>query len=209
MSRPALIALLALLLAAPPALADATRNKILRECQSGRLTGDYTAREIRDARNNIPDDLDQYTDCRDVLTRALLSRAGGDSGSGGGGTGGGGGGGTGGGESAAPLTPSTDADKQALEQAAGAGEVPVNVAGRPVTPGETAFRNDLPGTLIVLLALLAAAAVAGLAPQIRRRAPLSATCPPWPIRLAARGGAPSRSRSRVSRATGCWLPASP
>ncbi len=171
MSRPALIALLALLLAAPPALADATRNKILRECQSGRLTGDYTAREIRDARNNIPDDLDQYTDCRDVLTRALLSRAGGDSGSGGGGTGGGGGGGTGGGESAAPLTPSTDADKQALEQAAGAGEVPVNVAGRPVTPGETAFRNDLPGTLIVLLALLAAAAVAGLAPQIRRRAP--------------------------------------
>ena len=75
MLRPALIALLALLLAAPTALADATRNKILRECQTGRLTGDYTAREIRDARNNIPDDLDQYTDCRDVLTRALLSRA--------------------------------------------------------------------------------------------------------------------------------------
>ena len=49
--------------------------------------------------------------------------------------------------------------------------MPVNVAGRPVTPGETAFRNDLPGTLLVLLALLAAAAVAGLAPQIRRRAP--------------------------------------
>jgi hypothetical protein len=172
MPRPALIALLALLLAAPPALADGTRNKILRECQSGRLTGDYTAREIRDARSNIPDDLDQYTDCRDVLTRALLSRAGGDSDSGGGGGGGvGGGGGTGGGESAAPLTPSTDADKQALEQATGAGEVPVNVAGRPVTPGESAFRNDLPGTLLVLLALLAAAAVAGLAPQLRRRVP--------------------------------------
>jgi hypothetical protein len=170
MLRPAVIALLALLLAAPTAAADATRNKILRECQSGSLSGDYTAREIRDARNNIPDDLDQYTDCRDVLTRALLSRAGGDSGSGGGGTGGGGGG-TGGGESAAPLTPSTDADKQALEQAAAAGEAPVNVAGRPVTPGESAFRNDLPGTLLVLLALLAAAAVAGLGPQIRRRAP--------------------------------------
>ena len=170
--RTAVIALLALLLAAPPALADATRNKILRECQTGRLTGDYTAREIRDARNNIPDDLDQYTDCRDVLTRALLSRAGGgDSGSGGGGTGGGGGGGTGGtggGEPAAPLTPSTDADKQALEQATG---TPVNVAGRPVTPGEEAFRNDLPTPLLVLLALLAAAAVAGLAPQLRKRAP--------------------------------------
>jgi hypothetical protein len=171
MLRPALIAALALLLAAPTALADATRNKILRECQTGRLTGDYTAREIRDARNNIPDDLDQYTDCRDVLSRALLNLAGGgDSGSGGGGGGGGSGGG-GGGEPAAPLTPSTDADKQALEQATSAGEVPVNVAGRPVTPGESAFRNDLPGPLLVLLALLAAAAVAGLAPMLRRRAP--------------------------------------
>ena len=172
MLRTALIALLALLVAAPAALADPTRNKILRECQTGRLTGDYTAREIRDARNNIPDDLDQYTDCRDVLTRALLSRAGG-SGSGGGDAGGGGGGGGtgGGGEGAAPLTPSTDADRQALEQAAGAGAVPVEVAGRPVTPGESAFRNDLPVTLLVLLALLAAAAVGCLAPQLRRRAP--------------------------------------
>jgi hypothetical protein len=173
MLRPALIAVLALLLAAPTALADATRNKILRECQSGQLTGDYTAREIRDARNNIPDDLDQYTDCRDVLTRALLSRAGGDSGSSSGGTGGTGtgGGGTGGGEGGAPLTPSTDADRQALESATEAGAVPLDVAGRKVTPGESAFRNDLPTTLLVMLALLGAAAVAGLAPMIRRRLP--------------------------------------
>jgi hypothetical protein len=170
MLRLALIASLALLLAAPAALADATRNKILRECQTGQLTGDYTAREIRDARSNIPDDLDQYTDCRDVLTRALLSRAGGDSGSGGdsGGTGGGGGG-TGGGGGAAPLTPSTDADRQALQGAAEAGSVPIDVAGRRVAPGE-AFRNDLPTTLLVMLALLAAAAVAGLGPMIRRAA---------------------------------------
>ena len=67
------------------------------------------------------------------------------------------------------LTPSTDADRQALEQAAK--PVPVEVAGRRVTPGESAFRNDLPTTLLVLLALLAAAAAAGLAPLLRRRAP--------------------------------------
>ena len=172
MLRPALIATLALLLAAPTALADATRNKILRECQSGRLSGDYTAREIRDARSNIPDDLDQYTDCRDVLTRALLSRAGGDAGSGGGGGGGGGGGtGTGGGGNDAPLTPSTEADQNALEGASQAGVTPLEIAGRPVTPGKSAFRNDLPPTLLVLLALLAAAAVAAIAPQARRGAP--------------------------------------
>ena len=75
--RPALIAVLMLLVAAPTAPAQSTRNQILRECQNGSLSGDYTAREIRDARSNIPDDVDQYTDCRDVLARALLARAGG------------------------------------------------------------------------------------------------------------------------------------
>ena len=174
MLRTALIALLALLLVAPVAPAQSTRNKILRECQSGRLSGDYTAREIRDARNNIPDDLDQYTDCRDVLTRALLSRAGGDAGSGGGGGVGGGGfgepgGGAGG--NGVPLTPSTEADQKALEGASRAGVTPLEIAGRPVTPGESVARNDLPTTLLVLLALLAAAALTALAPLARRGAP--------------------------------------
>jgi hypothetical protein len=174
MLRTALIALLALLMLAPAALADATRNKILRECQSGSLSGDYTASEIRDARSNIPDDLDQYTDCRDVLTRALLSLAGGGGDGGTGGTGdpgiGGGGAGGGGGTGGAPQTPSTEADQRAIQQATTAGEVPLEIAGRRVTPGESAFRNDVPTTLLVLLALIAAAAAAGLAPQIRRRA---------------------------------------
>ena len=176
MPRMALIALLALFVAVPPALADSTRNKILRECQSGRLTGDYTAREIRDARNNIPDDLDQYTDCRDVLARALLALAGGGSGAGGGDTGGlgggiGGGGGGGGGDDDAgvPLTPSTDADRQAIEQAATGGAQPVEIAGRHVTPG-SGLRNDLPSTLLAMLILLAVAAAAALAPFARRRA---------------------------------------
>ena len=77
MLRPALIAALMLLVAAPSVPAQSTRNQILRECQNGSLSGDYTAQEIRDARSNIPDDVDQYTDCRDVLSRALLARAGG------------------------------------------------------------------------------------------------------------------------------------
>src|SRR5215207_2571781 len=104
--RIVLVCGLVLVLLAPPAAAQQSiRIKILRECsQNGRLTGDYTAQQIRDARSNIPDDIDEYTDCRDVLTRALLSRAGGYSnsgGDGGGNTGGGtatsgGSGGTGG-----------------------------------------------------------------------------------------------------------------
>jgi hypothetical protein len=172
MPRTAVVACLlaGLLLTASPALADSVRTKILRECQDGRLTGNYTPSQIRDARNNIPDDIDQYSDCRDVLTRALLNDAGGSGGGGGGGNSGGGGGTSGGGGGGGePLTPSTDADRNALEQAASSGSQPLEISGRRVTPGEGTLRNDLPTTLLVLLVLLAVAAVAAIAPFVRRR----------------------------------------
>jgi hypothetical protein len=161
--------LLAVLVAAPAALADSTRAKILRECQDGRLTGTYTSKQIRDALNNIPDDIDQYSDCRDVLRGALLNQAGNSGGGGGGGTGGGGvGGGNGGSGGGQSLTPSTDADRQALQEAATGGGQPIKIAGKQVTPGKGALRNDLPTTLVVVLILLAVAAVAALAPFVRR-----------------------------------------
>jgi hypothetical protein len=183
--------LLALLVAAPTAFADSTRSKILRECQDGRLTGNYTSRQIRDALNNIPDDVDQYSDCRDVLRGALLNQAG-NSGSGGGGgetggTGGGGTGGSGGGNGGAPLTPSTDADRKALQGAVTGGGQPLEVAGRKVTPGK-GLRNDLPTTLIVVLILLAVATVAALAPYVRRHARIGALWPTLRRVLPGRSG---------------------
>jgi hypothetical protein len=170
--RTVLFACLLAVLLAVPAQAQDTRSKILRECQDGALRGDYTAKEIRDARNNIPDDIDQYSDCRDVLSRALLNQAGGGEGGGAGGGGGGGGAGGGGGGGGGPLlTPATDDDRKALEQAAAGGADPVDISGRPVKPGTAglAARNDLPSTLIVVLALLGAAAALGFAPFVRRR----------------------------------------
>jgi hypothetical protein len=176
-----------LLVTASPAFAD-TRQQILRECQDGALTGDYTAKEIRDARDNIPTDIDQYSDCRRVLSRALLGLAGGSGSPGGGsgsgpGTGGGAGGGTGGtgggtggtGGASPLLTPTTPADQQALADAAKGGGGPIDVGGTPVSVGATglsaaAARNPVPATLIVVLALLALAALAGAAPLIRRHA---------------------------------------
>jgi len=168
--------LLAVLLCAPAALADGTRTKILRECQDGRLTGTYTSSQIRDALNNIPDDIDQYSDCRDVLRRALLNQAGNSGSNGGAGGPGGGGiaGGTGGsgGAGSQPLTPSTDADRKAIDQAASAGSQPLQIAGRQVTPGE-GVRNRLPTTLVVVLALLGVATLAALTPAARRVGRLS------------------------------------
>jgi hypothetical protein len=161
--------------AASPALAG-TREKILQECQDGRLTGDYTAKEIRDARNNIPTDIDQYSDCRDVLSRALAAKAGGSGG--GGGTGGGGGGGAAGGggsdEGSGPLlTPSSPQDTQALQDAQANGGSPIKVGESAIQPGTAGLvsgapRTGLPAGVIAVLVLLGVAALAGGVPLARR-----------------------------------------
>jgi hypothetical protein len=185
-----------LLVTASSAYGAGTRQEILRQCQDGALTGDFTAQQLRDARDHIPSDIDQYSDCRNVLSRAILGLAGGGSaggaggspgggggagGGGTGGTGGTGGGGTGGtgasggtaGGSGGLLTPTTPADQQALGDAAKADGRPIDVGGNPVVPGAAGLysgapRNSLPTTVIVALALLAAAALAGAVPAARR-----------------------------------------
>jgi|SRR5215212_5420418 len=178
MLRLVLAGLLSLLAIAPTAEAAGT-TQILRDCaDDGVLQGHYTSAELRKAREHIPTDTDQYTDCRDVLSRALARTAGGGSSSssaaGGGGGGGGGSGSTGSGQA---LSPSTPEDRKALDQALREGQKPIDVGGEPVVPGAAGFaaaapRNDLPGTLIVLLALLGAATLAMLLPQARRASAL-------------------------------------
>src|SRR3954449_2910186 len=111
---PFIIGLALILVVAPPALA-ASRGKIIRDCaDDGQLQGPYSQSELRDARQNLPSDVAEYTDCADVLRRAELpdrSNAGGG-GSGGGGGGSGGGTSAGGGSGGGPITASTDADRK-------------------------------------------------------------------------------------------------
>jgi hypothetical protein len=168
---------LLLLLAIAPAAEAASTTQILRDCaDDGVLQGHYTPAELRKARNNIPTDTDQYTDCRDVLARAAANAAAGNgNASGSGGGGGGFGGGTGGGGSTpqGPLTPSTPEDQNTLNQALRDGGKGVDVGGSSVVPGAVGFnadaaRNTLPTTLIVLLALLGAATLAMFLPSVRR-----------------------------------------
>jgi hypothetical protein len=165
-----------LLLAAPTASAG-VREKILRECQEGRITGDYTPGQLRDARKNIPTDIDEYSDCRDVLARAALS---------GRSSGGGGNGGTGGGGTAAPggvlpgggngeLTYANGKGEEkdlvdALESAPGGADV----GGEHLVPGASglaadAARHGLPTTLLTALVLIGLCALAAAAPAVRRR----------------------------------------
>src|SRR5688572_17248776 len=93
MLRLALACLVLGLFAVVPAANAASTTQILRDCaDDGVLQGDYTPAELRKARQNIPTDTDEYTDCRDVLARAaaagVSSRGGSGSGGASGGTGG-------------------------------------------------------------------------------------------------------------------------
>src|SRR5215218_2535587 len=172
MLRLALACLVLGFFAVVPAANAASTTQILRDCaDDGVLQGDYTPAELRKARQNIPTDTDEYTDCRDVLARAaaagISSRGGGSSG---------GAGGTGGvAEGQPPADPHSD-EGRAIVGAAGAKPPPgpMNIGGRSVVPGRASLsadgvRNELPPGMLVALILLGAGALSTLLPPVRRR----------------------------------------
>src|SRR4051794_15826604 len=146
---------LILLLAAPTASAG-VREQILRECQDGKITGNYTPGQLRDARKHIPTDIDEYSDCRDVLSRAALTGRGGGGGAGGTAAPGGvlprGGGGN--------LTYANGrGEEQSLVKALRDAQKGADVAGEPLVPGAPglaadAARHGLPTTMLTALVLL-------------------------------------------------------
>ena len=189
--RRLMLAVVALtLLVAPPAEAW-TVNDVIRDCsKNGKLSHDYPPSLIRKARESLPADIDEYTDCRDLLSAPSTSSGnqggGGNSGSGGGGgaaTGSGGGSGGGGGGPSpsaastpeAPAAPPSPAELKALDAAkAGDGGEPVDVGGAPVTPGTAgmttgAVDNGLPSALLVVLILLGLTVAFAAGPLLRRR----------------------------------------
>ncbi len=185
MTRPAL-ALLVLLLAAcavlPATAGAAGRSKIIKDCATdGVLQGDYTPAELRDARQNLPSDVAEYTDCLDVLRRAELAdrSAGagvGGAGAGAGGFGGGGSGGSGGGTGPAfvpvPAVTAQPQDRATLDAARKAAEKPVTLGSTKLVP-TAGVRIDtdgrgLPASLIVTLGILALCACALAVPGVRR-----------------------------------------
>jgi hypothetical protein len=196
MRRTTFLALLAALLLVPTAQA-AGPTEILRDCfDDGVLQGKYTSAELRNARAKMPTDIDEYSDCRDVLSRAIAATAsssGGGNGSGstdpgtlGGGTSAGGGtGGSAGGSGGLPPEPTPDAaqilggpstpqDAAAVAAAAENGDRPVEVAGKPVSPGASRLasevgRNGLPTSTVLVLALLGGVLLAALLPSLLRR----------------------------------------
>jgi hypothetical protein len=193
--RTIFLALLAALLLVPAAAhAAADPIKIIRDCgDDGLLQGNYTASELRNARNNLPTDIDEYSDCRDVLSRAIAAKASASNnnsttdsqgaGTGGGSTGGGGSttpqpdpAGTAKPDSSVAVDPGIETgpvtpQDWAAVAAAQEGNRGVAVNGRDVSPLLVAEvgRNGLPTTLIVAIALLGGAVLAACLLPLRRR----------------------------------------
>lgn len=179
-NRASALLLLGLSLAAvAPASAAADSREVIRDCfEDGKLDGDYTRKELREAEEALPADLDEYSTCRDAIDSAQAQfrklREQQDGGPGGGGPGG-------------PVDPAAAAanaagDRAALNAATKAAESSnsapeVSIGGRKLKPGggglynAAGAANDLPLPLIAALAALALLTAAALAFLSVRRLP--------------------------------------
>jgi hypothetical protein len=172
---PIALAAVAVLAASAPNAVAANYHDAIRDCNDdGVLQGRYTARTLRQARNHLPASLREYSDCADVLAKAIAAASRPGSG------------GTAGGYTAPPvgnpaLTTGSGAiaptatQKNALEQQArqSTNDHPpaVTVGDHSITPGTAGLANvaartspnDLPSPLLsALIALAAAAALASV-----------------------------------------------
>jgi hypothetical protein len=197
MRRTVFMALFAALLLVPTAHAtEGPIQDLLKDCaDDGVLQGDYTPSELRKAQTQLPTDIDEYSDCRDVLSRAISAGAS-KSNNNSGGTNNDPGTSSGGTDPAPAATatpapvagtttstgkdpgvvvdPATKEDWDTIGRASAYGGNAVKVNGRPVSPGETRLaaqvgRNGVPVNLLVVMILLGAVAVAAFLPLIRRR----------------------------------------
>lgn len=187
-----LAAIVCALAVAAPALADS--EDVIRDCyDDGKLDGSYSQEELDEAEDDLPSDVDEYSDCRSVIASARARGGKGKRGGTGGVPGGGfRGGGTAGGDPALSTDSGAIAgsreDLDELNTITGNRDtdepnVPIG-SGQPIQPaagatsvGESA--NDMPTPLLAALIAMAALGTLGALttfwrrrPQLLRRGPL-------------------------------------
>jgi hypothetical protein len=154
------------LVPAAPALAGGGGAAVIRDCtDDGVLEGHYTQSQLKDALASIPSDVDEYTNCREVIHSAYVS----------GGRGGGPFGGFGSGNTQDPLATATPAERAAVANAARNGGAPVRLGdvgliqpgavGRHVSAGV----SDLPTPVLIAAIALLLAAAGTAVPPVRNR----------------------------------------
>ncbi len=151
----ALLALACLATSTSVAVAD-TGTEIIERCTHGKSLSGFSQKDYRRALAELPTEVEEYSDCANLIRHAQLAAAGG-----------GGGGGSGGGGSSSLPTPLSPAEQSSLAGASKASSGPLRIGGESVQPGvihanvSSAF-SSLPAPLLALLAfLLACAATLG------------------------------------------------
>jgi hypothetical protein len=144
--------LLAFACLASVALAD-TGEKIIERCTHGQSLSGFSQQDYRRALQELPTEVEEYSDCGNLIRHAQLAAAGGQSGSGGSGSG------------LATATPLSSHDRQSLQRLPKTGAAPLHIGGQLVRPGvvhagvSSAF-SSLPDPLLAVLAFLLACALA-------------------------------------------------
>src|ERR1700676_4926460 len=116
LSISALAALLLMLSVTPSAGADVGAT-IINRCTHGQSLSGFRQQDYRRALQELPTEVEEYSDCANLIRRAQLAAAGGA--------------GSGAGATAIPLTP---AERKTLTRALKA-PTPVQVEGKMVSPG--------------------------------------------------------------------------
>lgn len=151
-------ALLMLLSIAPAAGADVGQT-IINRCIHGQSLSGYTQQDYNRALQELPTEVEEYSDCGQLIRRAQLAAAGGRGGSGGAGA------------VPIPLTPS---ERTALTRVPKTGAAPVQVGGQIIRPGVihaniSSALSSLPTPLLAILALMLAYALVQAGGTIRDR----------------------------------------
>jgi hypothetical protein len=157
-----------------PSVAFASPEAVIRDCaQDGKLDHHYSLSDLKKAEKKLPTDVNEYTNCADVINQAEVAGSGSKHPSAHGAAAGGGGRGSGGSGSASA------GDVRALNRAkhGGSGPPSLSLQGKKVVPGTGGvFRtagaaNDMPVPVLLALIAVAALTAAGGLVALRRRFP--------------------------------------
>jgi len=152
-------ALLLALLSPTPARADAGAT-IIQRCTHGQSLSGFSQQDYRRALQELPAEVEEYSDCANLIRRAQLAAAGGGQGGAGGEA-----------ASAIPLTPTESAALRGIHDT---GARPLRVGGSLIRPGVVhasvaSALSSLPSPLLALLSFLLACALLRAGSTIRDR----------------------------------------
>jgi hypothetical protein len=163
-ARCAPLALCAALALCAPARAD-VGTRIIERCTAGESLAGFSQQAYSQALREMPAEVNEYSDCANLIRKAELAAAGGGSGGGSGG---------GPGSVAASVAPPSPVEQQKLAGAASARPASVPLGGEAVAPGVVhadiaSVASTLPTPVLALLAFLAACGLLGGGRAIGKR----------------------------------------